>query len=106
MSELKVGDLISYLSNDPQEGVSDWHYCKILTIEQISMFQDNVISAGRNWQHGIHPSLIPAGFAIVPIEPTDKMVSGGLYPIKNKHRNTSICVWKAMLDAAPKPTDK
>ncbi len=109
MSELKVGDVVSIFDEKYQE----WTAERVVKIHDMSEFETtssylHLFPAVfmTKWVRGIHESLIPEGFAIVPIEPTDKMVSGGLYPIKNKHRNTSICVWKAMLDAAPKPTDK
>lgn len=49
-----------------------------------------------------------AGFAVVPIEPTERMkdiglVTADLDPVKTLSGRRLAVIWKAMLSAAPKP---
>ena len=74
MSELKVGDVVS----ECYQGVYGeiWTAKQVLKINRyFDLRDDSIIVQGgilyfknTNWQRGIHPSLIPEGFAIVPIE--------------------------------------
>ena len=70
--ELKVGDVVSYETDNPAlEG--DWYCVSIKDIDTLNDFRTSVVLVGRNWQRGIHPSLFPEGWQLVPIEPTDEM---------------------------------
>jgi len=62
IKELKVGDVVS--NNDG----FGWTSRLLKTKSDLWAFLSNVVEVGDDWQHGLHESLIPEGFAIVPID--------------------------------------
>lgn len=99
MSELKVGDVVS--SNDG----FGWTSRLLKTKSDLWAFLSNVVEVDDDWQLGLHESLIPEGFAIVPVAPTDEMIAAG----RKECEGAAILpyhFYKAMINAAPKPTDK
>lgn len=101
LKELKVGDVVS--SNDG----FGWTSRLLKTKSELWAFLSNVVEVGDEWQHGLHESLIPKGYAIAPIEPTDEM--------QNAARDWSVATlghavggsgsrgcYQAMIEASPK----
>ena len=50
-----------------------------------------------------HPAPIPAGWQLVPVEPTDEMKVAGSDALGVYHCGSPSDIYKAMLQAAPKP---
>lgn len=121
MSELKVGDVVSYqifegrwiagvVSNIVQ-GFSPEMYFGASKYYFLKREQENI-----KWVKGLHESLIPEGFAIVPIvpiEPTQNMVKDAMkwfsawsYMRPADKKNAVEDAYKAMIESAPKPMDK
>lgn len=57
-------------------------------------------TAPRSPAVAAEPVAIPAGWKLVPIEPTDEMIRRGL---KEQENETAREIWEAMLRAAPQP---
>lgn len=119
LKDLKVGDLVSVKLHDRP----NWSCYPTITEDQCREIQNH--PDWLEWQHGIHSSLIPEGFAIVPIEPDFNMVRAACeskavcdegehvslseYLDFSGENRTHIVVRQALRDAinaAPKPTDK
>lgn len=60
-NELKVGDIVSYLPKG-----SNFTYCvvKVANEHHIKHLK-HLLAVSASWQHGIHPSLIPAGYQLI-----------------------------------------
>ena len=112
MSELKVGDVVSECYRGVYGEI--WTAKQVLKINRyFDLRDDSIIVQGgilyfknTNWQRGIHPSLIPEGFAIVPLIPTQKMVDESIENMSNMGSFIPSRFYEAMIKAAPKPTDK
>lgn len=125
LKELKVGDLVSVKLHDRP----NWSCYPTITEDQCREIQNN--PDWLEWQHGIHSSLIPEGFAIVPLDEIEA-AKVELSKLKNNvmvfrdEKNMAIKRWSDLtkekgqlhdllnaahteisrLKKAPKPTDK
>jgi hypothetical protein len=118
MNELKVGDVVSELHRN---GFEYWAAKKVTQVNRWGDLRDDSFVAGgttfyfknKDWVKGLHKSLIPEGFAIVPVEPTQNMVKDAMkwfsawsYMRPTDKKNAVEDAYKAMIEAAPKPTDR
>lgn len=75
--------------------------------------KDDLIAAMRARITELEQSAIPAGYALVPVEPTGAMLDAGFkeeeivqeYGV-NAYVKDSVKVWEAMLEAAPAPSQQ
>jgi len=109
MSEIKVGDVVSIFDEKYQE----WTAERVVKIHDMSEFETtssylHLFPAVfmTKWVRGIHESLLPEGFAIVPLIPTQKMVDESIENMSNMGSFVPSRFYEAMINAAPKPTDK
>ena len=110
LKELKVGGVVSVWDHVFQE----WTAERVVKLHAENEFE--TVSSflyshdyGVLWQHGIHESLIPEGFAIVPIEPSGDMVKSSLpgftgwsHMRAGDRKNAIESAYKAMIEAAQK----
>ena len=104
VKDLKVGDVVSW--EYCRNGDFEWRAAKLRSEKDISDFSE-FPHPDAKWLHGLHESLIPEGFLLVPIEPTSEM--------QNAARDWSVATlghavggsgsrgcYQAMIKAAPK----
>ena len=110
LKELKAGDVVSVWDHVFQE----WTAERVVKLHAENEFE--TVSSflyshdyGVLWQHGIHESLIPEGYAIVPIEPTSEMIkpalswfTGWSHMRAGDRKNAIESAYKAMIEAAQK----
>lgn len=70
LKELKVGQGVSIFDGNT------WCYCIADTDEFIASLKNGELILGDVWELGLHKSLIPEGYAIVPIEPKEDQWDG------------------------------
>ena len=103
LKELKVGDVVSVWDSV----FGEWTAERITKLHAENEFE--TVSSflyshdyGFLWQHGLHESLIPEGYAIVPLIPTQKMVDESIENMSNMGSFVPSRFYEAMIKAAPK----
>jgi hypothetical protein len=78
--EFKVGDVVSIFESE--DGI--WLCTHIINEEMINELKtDESLEAYR----GVHPSLIPKGWQLAPIEPTEDMILNGRFEGNESHKD-------------------